>query len=78
MSKEKIPKTELLTKGQNNNKLWYNYRIGVTTDSNARSIVAKMNKILKPTGGCINMWPLCQNISGIPFTNPNLPTLKYG
>ena len=24
MSKEKMSKTELLTKGQNNNKLWYN------------------------------------------------------
>ena len=37
-----------------------------------------MNKILKPTGSCINMWSLCQNISGLSFTNPDLPALKYG
>ena len=37
-----------------------------------------MNKILKPTGGCINIWSLCQNISGLSFTNSDLPALKYG
>ena len=35
MSKEKISKIKLLTRGQNNNKLWYNYRKGVTTASNS-------------------------------------------
>ena len=53
MSEEKISKIELLTREQNNNKLWYNYRKGV------------------------NMWSLCQNISGLSFTNPDLPALKY-
>ena len=24
------------------------------------------------------MWSLCQNISGLSFTNPDLPALKYG
>ena len=53
MSEEKISKIELLTRGQNDNKLWHNYRKGV------------------------NMWSLCQNISRLPFTNPDLPALKY-
>ena len=37
-----------------------------------------MNKILKPTGGCVDMWSLCQNISGLSFTNPDFPALKHG
>ena len=37
-----------------------------------------MNKILKPTGDCVDMWSLCQNISGLSFTKPDLPVLKYG
>ena len=35
MSKEKISKIELLTRGQSNNELWYNYRKGVITTSKA-------------------------------------------
>ena len=26
-----------------------------------------MNKILKPRSGCVYMWSLCQNISGLSF-----------
>ena len=48
MPKEKISKSELLTRDQNNNKLWYNYRKGVITDSKAHPVLTKMNKILKP------------------------------
>ena len=25
----------------------------------AHSVLTKINKILKFTGGCVNMWPLC-------------------
>ena len=78
MSKEKISKIELLTRGQSNNELWYNYRKGVITASKGHSVLTKMNKILKPTGGCVDMWSLCQKISGLSFTNPDLPALKYG
>ena len=78
MSKEKISKSKLLTRGQNNNKLWYNYGKGVITASKAHSFVAKMNKILKSTSGCVSMWSLCQNLSRISFTNLDLPALKYG
>ena len=44
MSKEKISKIELLTRGQNNNILWYNYRKRVITASKAPSALTKMNK----------------------------------
>ena len=37
-----------------------------------------MSKILKPTGGCVDMWSLYQNISGLSFINPDLLALKYG
>ena len=55
MSKEKILKIELLTRGQSNNELWYNYRKGVITTSKAQKLIVltKMNKILKPTSGYV-------------------------
>ena len=37
-----------------------------------------MSKILKPTGGCVDMWSLYQNISGLSFINSDLLALKYG
>ena len=37
-----------------------------------------MSKILKPTGVCVDMWSLYQNISGLSFINPDLLALKYG
>ena len=78
ISKEKVSKIELLTRGQNNNKLWYNYRKGVIAALKVHSFLTKMNKILKPTGGCADMWSLCQNISELSFTNPDLHALKFG
>ena len=53
-------------------------RKGVITVLKAHSVFTKMNKLLKPTGGCVDMWSLCQNISGLSFTNFDLPALKYG
>ena len=78
MSKENISKIQLVTRGQNNNKLWYKDKKGVITASKAHSVLTKMNKLWKPTGGSVDMWSLCQNISGISFTNLDLPVLKYG
>ena len=78
MTKEKMSKIELLTTGQNNNKLWYNYRKGFITASKAHSVFAKMNKVLKSAGGCVNIWSLCQNISGLFLDNPDLSSLIYG
>ena len=73
-----MSKIELLTTGQNNSKLWYNYRKGVITASKAHSVFEKMNKILKSAGRCVNIWSLCQNISGHFLDNPDLPALIYG
>ena len=33
-------------------------------------IVAKINKVLKPRGDYVSMCSLCQNISGLSFTEP--------
>ena len=48
------------------------------TASKTHSVLTKINKILRPRGGCVDMWLLCQNISRLSFTNPDLPALKYG
>ena len=65
--------SELLTRRQNKNKLWYNYKKGVISASKAHSILTKMNTILKLTGGCVDMWLICQNMPGLFF----LITLIY-
>ena len=75
MSGEKILKTELLTRGHKKKKLWYNYGKEVITASRSHSAFTKMKMILKPTGGYVDMWSLSQNISGLSFTNPYLPSL---
>ena len=53
-------------------------RKGIIAASKAHSVFANMNKILETTGGCVSIWSLCQNISGLFFTNPDLPAPKYG
>ena len=58
-TKEKLSKIELLTRGKNNKQLWHNCRKGVITASKIHNVLTKMNKILKPTGDCVNMWSLC-------------------
>ena len=78
MSKENISKIQLVTRGQSNNKLWYKDKKGVITASKTHSVLTKMNKLWKPTGRCVDMRSLCQNISRISFTNLDLPVLKYG
>ena len=70
---KKVLKVASLTIEQNNNKLWYNCRKGGITVSKAHSVLTKMNKNLKPSGGCVDIWSLCKNISGLSFSNP-----KYG
>ena len=50
----------------------------VITISKAPSVLNKMNNIVKPRGGCVNIWSLCQNISRLFFINPDVTALKYG
>ena len=47
------------------------YREGVIIASKAHSLLTKINNILKPAVACVNMWSLCQNMSGLSFTNPD-------
>ena len=37
-----------------------------------------MSKILKPTGGCVDMWSVYRNISELSFISPDVLALKYG
>ena len=67
MTEENIDRIEVLTRGQNTNDSWYQFRKYVITASKSHNIIAKMN-----------MWSLFQNISGLTFVNPNIPSLKYG
>ena len=53
-------------------------RKGIIAASKVHSVFANMNNILETTGGCVSIWSLCQNISGLFFTNPDLPAPKYG
>lgn len=53
-------------------------RKGIIAASKAHSVFTNMNKILETTSCCVNMLSLCQNISELCFTNPNLPTPEYG
>ena len=52
MSKENISKIKLLTRGKTITKC------GITTGKDLlqyHSVLTKMNKILKPTGGCVDI-----------------------
>ena len=37
-----------------------------------------MKKIIKGTGGYVNLWALTLKISGLTFVNQNIQPLKYG
>ena len=79
MTEENIDQIEVLTRGQNTNDSWYQFRKYVITASKSHNIVAKMKKInFGGNSAQINMWSLFQNISGLTFVNPNIPSLKYG
>ena len=55
MRSEKISKTEAQTRWQNQNQLWYPCRRGVITASKAHEVFTKMKKVIKETGGYINL-----------------------
>ena len=78
MSAEIIKRIELVTRGQNENENWYHYRKSVITASKAHEVATNMDKVKKTVGGYHNFWSLNQKISGLTFTNPNIPALKYG
>ena len=67
-----------MTRGQNQNTIWYQFRKGVITASKSHEVKTKMEKIVKGGGGYVSIWDLVQKISGHIFTNPNIPALKCG
>ena len=68
----------MITKRQSDNTAWFQFRKGTVTASKSHEIKAKMEKFVKVGIGYVNMWNLCQKISGLTSINPNIPTLKYG
>ena len=73
-----IEKIEFVTRGQSSNESWFLYRKGVITGSKGHEVKTKMKKLKKGGGSYVNLWQLFQKISGLVFTNPNIPALKYG
>ena len=63
-----IEKIEFITRGQSCNESWFLYRKGHEVKT----------KLKKGCGSYVNLWQLFQKISGLVFTNPNIPALKYG
>ena len=73
-----VEEMEKSTRGQDNNTLWFEFRKVVITASKCHDILTKMTKVLKGGGGCIDMYSVNQKVTGLTYTNPNIPALKYG
>ena len=76
MTSGTIKKIENMTHGQNKNEVWYQFRKGVITAPKCHDVHTKMVKVNKGHSN-VDMWPLHQKISGLVFTNPDIPALKY-
>ena len=75
LGEDKIAIVEKITRGQNTNELWFQFRKGVITASKAHEVKTKMSKANVDDK---SMWSLIKKISGFTFINPNIPALKYG
>ena len=73
-----IGQIQMITKGQSDNTAWFQFSKGTITTSKSHEIKTKMEKFVKGGSGYVNMWSLCQKISGLTNINPNIPALKYG
>lgn len=74
---ERIQQIQLITRGQNVNKLWFDFRKNVITASKAHEVKSKMSKHAKGAQN-LSLYGLHERISGRYFTNPDIPALKYG
>ena len=63
-----IEQIEMIMKGKSDNTAWFQFRKGTITAS----------KFVKGESGYVNMWSLCQKISGLISINPNIPGRQYG
>ena len=55
MTSENISKIKTKTRGQNQNQLWYPCRKGVITALKGHGIFTKMKKVIKETGGYVDL-----------------------
>ena len=58
MTNKNISKIEAQARGQNQNQLWYVCRKSITTASKAHEVFTQMKKVIKGTGGYVNLWAL--------------------
>ena len=77
-SVDNVTLIEELTRGQNDNLLWYECRKGVISASKGHEIKTKMDKVIAGRGGYIKMFGIYQKISGYSYVSPDIPALKYG
>ena len=67
MTSKNISKIETQTRGQNQNQLWYACRKGIIIASKSNEVFTKMKKVIKGTGGYVNLWGLSKKISRFNF-----------
>ena len=68
----------MITKAQSNNTAWFQFRKGTITTSKSHGIKTKVEKFVKEGSGYMNMWSLCQKMSGLTSINPNIAAITYG
>ena len=68
----------MIRKRQSDNTAWFKFRKGTIIASKSHDIKTKMEKFIKGGSGYVNMWSLCQKMSGLTSINPNIPALNYG
>ena len=77
MTRDNIKKIEVLTRGQNLNEKWFLFRKRVITASKCHDVLTKMRKIEKHLNSYFDMSSLNFRVSGLTYTNPDIPALKY-
>ncbi|KAI8511447.1 hypothetical protein Bbelb_105470 [Branchiostoma belcheri] len=76
---EQITNIEVQTRGQAENSKWSNFRSGMITASNLKSVVTRDETLHKEnTSLSQNPQPMVSHLMGYSPLDPNLPSLKYG
>ncbi|XP_078661228.1 uncharacterized protein LOC144905429 [Branchiostoma floridae x Branchiostoma belcheri] len=76
---DQIATIEEQTRGQADNPQWSDFRAGMITASNLKSVVTRNNTLHDDsTSRSKNPQPIIKTVMGYAPLNPNLPSLKYG
>ena len=66
----------MIRKRQSDNTAWFKFRKGTIIASKLHDIKTKMEKFIKGGSGYVDMWSLCQKMSGL--TSIYLPLSMEG